>query len=374
MWKAVTTVLIGSVLTLVTLGIVMLTSTSQLLGQARHGDPSYFLKRQVIWLALAAIGAFIASRINYHTWRKLAPWLGGLVVLLLALVLVPEIGHEIKGSRRWLKFGPMTFQPSELGKIVLVFMIAWWTARIRDHIREFGKGLVAPLALIGIIAGLIFIEPDFSTAMLVGCIGMVMLFIAGTRLEYLTVTGALGLSGFSIAVMEDAERMRRIIAFIDPYRYADNEGFQLVNGLHAFFLGGGTGVGLGESMQKRYYLPEAHTDFILPIIGEELGLIATLGVLILFALIFFSGLWIAFNAQDLFGRILGAGIATAMGLQAMMNIGVVTGALPTTGLALPFISSGGSNLVISGAMIGILINIARFGRNRPPILDQGLWT
>lgn len=358
MWKT-TSILVGIVLVLVTLGVVMLASTSSIQGDQLFHDPGYFLKRQLIWLAVAFISAFLTSNIDYHYWKPLAVPLALFSVVLLVMVLIPGVGLNIKGSSRWLRVGPANFQPSELAKLATVIFLAWWMARVQRRATELVRGLVIPLVGLGLILGLIFIEPDFGTTMLIGVVGMTLMFIGGTRVSYLIVAASVGLCGFTLAIMQDAERMRRITAFLNPEKYAKDEAFQLLNAIYAFVVGGGAGVGLGQSLQKRFYLPEAHTDFIFAILGEELGLAASLLVIVLFLGLFICGVRISFRAQDQFGKLLGFGLTMMIVLQAAINIGVVTGSLPTKGLPLPFISFGGSSLLMSLAMVGVLVNIAR---------------
>jgi cell division protein FtsW len=251
-------------------------------------------------------------------------------------------------------------------------------ARIQRHADELWKGMIVPLGILGVNLLLIFIEPDFGTTLLIATVGMAMMFVAGVKFSYLLVAALAGLTGFFLAVMRNAERMRRIIAFLNPEKYARHEAYQLWNAIYAFVIGGGTGVGLGQSLQKRFYLPEAHTDFIFAIIGEELGLAASLLVVVLFLAILICGIRISLHAPDGFSRLLGFGLTLMITLQAVINIAVVTGCMPTKGLPLPFISFGGSSMIISMAMIGILINIGRAGITdedieRRAIKDRGHW-
>ena len=327
MWKTAS-VLIAIVSILVTLGIVMLASTSGVRGETVFKDSTYFVKRQAVWLALSALVAAAAAGMDYRRWRTLAVPLFLLSVVLLAVVLVPGIGHRIKGSSRWLKCGPMNFQPSELAKFCVVVALAWWVARVQRHMGELKRGVVIPLAVLAVVLGLVFFEPDFGTAVLIAAVGFSVLFVGGARAGYLLVAAAAGLVAFILAVMQDAERAGRVLVFLDPWKYEKGEGWQVVNALYAFVVGGGQGVGLGQGMQKHHYLPEAHTDFIFAIVGEELGLAASLLVVVLFLGLFLCGLRISFGAPDLFGRILGFGLTFMITLQAAINIGVVTGCLP----------------------------------------------
>lgn len=357
MWRTAS-VLVGVALILSTLGIIMLASTSLMHGAQQFNDPYFFVKRQAVWLMLALGFGFLASRIDYTFWRTWALPLGGITLLLLVGALLPGIGVTVKGSSRWIRLGPINFQPSELAKISMIICMAWYVSRNKRSIREFWRGLVLPLTLLGLFAGLIFIAPDFGTTMLVGSVGLLLMFVGGTRVGYLAITASLGLAAFAYAVMQDSVRMRRITAFLNPEKYAQDEAFQLLNAIYAFVVGGARGVGFGQSIQKRFYLPESHTDFIFAIIGEEMGLFASLSILLAFALIFVLGMRIAWRAPDFFGKLLALGITCMITLQAAFNIAVVTGAVPTKGLPLPFISYGGSSILMTLVMIGILVNIA----------------
>ncbi|MGA1193531.1 MAG: putative lipid II flippase FtsW [Kiritimatiellia bacterium] len=352
------TAIIAISLILVTLGIVILASTSAIQAEHSYDDATFFLKRQVASLVVAFISGMICMRIPYAYWRRLTPLIGVIAVVLLVLALTPGIGVTLKGSSRWLRLGPFNLQPSEIAKFALIISMARWLAVSQRRITTIKHGLLAPLGILAVFAGLVFAAPDFGTTMLMGVVGFAMMFISGTRISYLIVTSTLAAAGFAVAIMHNQVRMRRILAFLDPEKYAETEAFQLLQAIYAFVVGGLGGVGLGESLQKRFYLPEAHTDFILAILGEELGLFASLAVLLLFVAFFFFGLYISMNAQDLFGRLLAFGITMMITVQAAINIGVVTGVLPTKGLALPFISYGGTSLVMSFAMIGVLVNVA----------------
>ncbi len=353
-----TTFMLGIVLVLSFLGIVMLASASPLYvrGAPFLHDP--YLKRQLISLALGIVLALVAARIPPAWWRRMAVPVAIGVAGILVLVLLPSVGKEVNGSRRWLALGPLTLQPSELAKPAMVFLVAWWMSRIQRCAHELRAGVVIPLAMAALLIGLVFAEPDFGTTMLLGCVTFAMLFAGGARLGYLAIFGTAGAALFAVAILHNEVRMRRILAFLDPERYADKEAYQLMQALNAFAVGGGPGMGLGNSMQKRYYLPEAHTDFIFAILGEELGLAASLGVVLLFGAFLFCGLRIAARAADSFSRLAAFGLTLAISLQAALNIGVVTGRLPTKGLPLPFISYGGTSLMVTLFMVGLLVAIA----------------
>lgn len=365
------TLLTCIVLALIAFGIVMLYSTSS----ARGADPHFYLKRQLAWLMIAVIAGMLVAKIDYHYWYPLAIPVSVVAVILLALVIMPGIRIKINGSYRWLVFGPFRFQPSELGKLAVIIGMSGWMTLFERNNKEFLRGLFYPLLALGLIAGLIFIEPDFGTTFVTVSVGMAIMFTGGTRILYLGVSAFLGLCGFAVAVAQDPVRLARILAFLWPDKYPD-QAYHLGQSKIAFIMGGGLGVGLGNSMQKRLYLPEAHTDFILSIIGEELGFGATFLVLLLFMGIFVCGMTISSRADDLFGRLLAFGLTMMISFQAAINIGVVTGCLPTKGLPLPFISYGGSSMVISVVLIGMLLSVAQYGNKGEatrghPIKDKG---
>jgi cell division protein FtsW len=352
---------IAIVLILTTLGVLILASASS----TERDDATYFVKRQLMWLALAFCAAAFAARFDYQLYRKLAIPASVVTLILLVLVRIPGIGHTVNGSWRWLKLGPITIQPSELAKVAVIMLFAWWIARNQRRIDELKKGILIPFGMLACFAGLIIIEPDFGTTMLVSSVAVCMMFLGGASIAPLLMTGLVGLLGIIILIFQNPERMSRILAFLDPQKYEQDKAWQLINSLRAFASGSQQGwwrgQGFGNSMQKYDYLPEAHTDFIFPIIGEELGLIASVLVVGMYIMLFVLGMRIAFNAKDDFGRMLAFGITLMITIQALINFAVVTGCVPTKGLALPFISYGGSSLVVSGIMIGILVNVAHAG-------------
>jgi cell division protein FtsW len=352
---------IAIVLILTTLGVLMLASASS----AKYDDSAYFWKRQLIWLALSFLMACVAARFDYRLYQKLAIPIAVVSVILLVLVRIPGVGTIINGSYRWLRFGPMTIQPSEISKLAIIILFSWWLARNQRRIDELKRGILIPFGMLGCFAVLLIIEPDFGTTMLVSSVAVFMMFLGGATIAPLLATGLCGLLGVVFLIFQNPERMSRILAFLDPQKYEKDKAWQLINSMRAFAGGDLFGVGFGNSMQKYHYLPEAHTDFIFPIIGEELGLIAVLVVLLLYVTLFVLGLKIAFTAKDDFGRLLAFGITLMITMQVLINFAVVTGCVPTKGLALPFISYGGSSLVISGVMIGILVNVAHAGMHKP---------
>ena len=359
MWKA-PSILVGIVLLLLALGIIMLASASFVKADDVHTDPSYFLKRQLIFLAAALAAGAIAAKVDYHVWQKYWIPVAIFSAALLLIVLIPHVGFKIGGSRRWLKIGGFSFQPSELAKLATVLMLSAWMTEIGRKASLIREGIVKPGAMLAVMLALVFAEPDFGTTVLIAVVGFSLLYVGGARAGVLAIVGTVGVVGFAVAVMHDPVRMGRILAFLMPERYPA-AAYQLKQSVGAFVLGGVGGSGLGLSIQKHFFLPEAHTDFILAIIGEELGLTVSVLVVLLFAGILAAGLMIAFQARDLFGRLLATGLTLMTVVQAAINVGVVTGCLPTKGLPLPFISYGGSSLLMSMIGIGVLVNIASQG-------------
>ncbi len=354
------TILVGIVLLLLALGIVMLASASSVKGNAVYKDANYFLIRQLVWLAAALVAGGITASIDYHRWPRWWIPISVFAGLFLVLVLIPHVGVKINGSYRWLRIGSFSAQPSEFSKFAMVIMMSTWMAKSGARSGTFREGVLKPGLLLGPLLGLVFLEPDYGTTILLAVVGCSIMFSGGSPRRYLALGIVVGLIGFAFAVMHDPVRAGRILAFIEPDKYPA-AAYHLQQSEQAFTLGGVWGVGLGESLQKHFYLPEAHTDFILAIIGEELGLAATVLVVLLFAGFLACGTVISFQAPDPIGRLMGLGFTLMTAIQATINVGVVTGCLPTKGLALPFISYGGSSLIVSMMGVGVLLNIARQG-------------
>ena len=353
------TVLIAAVLILVTAGLVMLFSASMV----RYENSEYFVLRQLVWMMVALLAAVVCARIDFHWVRNVALPLAALCAVALVLVRIPGIGRDINGSWRWIRLGPLTVQPSEFAKIGMILASAWWISRRRRYMHTFKRGILVPMLGLGLFACLLLVEPDFGSTVLTSLVIVTLLYVGGVRPAHLAGFGVAGAFCFSVLLLQNSNRMGRIFAFLDPEKYAQGEAWQLINALNAFAAGGAYGTGLGNSIQKYYYLPEAHTDFIFPIIGEELGLIATLIIILLFMVVFVCGLRIASRANDDFGRFTALGCTLMITLQALINLAVVTGSMPTKGLALPFISYGGSSLLVCASMIGLLVNVAHTARS-----------
>ncbi len=347
---------------LVVFGLVMLFSTSGPQGEKIAGNPYYFVQRQAAWLVVGLVAAFVGAKVDYRVWLKVAWPVLGVVLVLLALVYVPGIGLSVKGSRRWLHLPlGLSFQPSELAKFAAINALAAWYGTKRRERGGFVGGLVIPGAILGSLLALIVFETDFGATVLIGATGGLMMFVAGAPVLFLVPAGAAAVGVLGWMISKNPERMGRILAFRNPEQYAQGEAFQLMNALYAFVAGGLGGAGLGQSLQKKFYLPEAHTDFIFAIIGEELGLFFSVGVVALFVVFLLCGIRISGRAPDVGGRLLAFGITALVSLQAAINVGVVTGRLPTKGLPLPFISFGGTSLMATLFMTGVLLNVARQG-------------
>src|SRR4051812_1344368 len=347
-----------AVLGLLVIGIIMLFSTSAFARES-HGDVYAFVKRQAVWLVVGFVVCVVAALVDYHFWQR-TWWLWfGLALLTLALCFVPHVGLRLNGSRRWLGLGPVSFQPSETAKLAVVFFLGDWFARHEKNSGHPLYGFILPLAIILPLLALILAEVDLGTTALIGATAFVIMFIAGTNPILLGGIAVAAFGGILFIATQMSERMGRLAAFLDPQRFKDDAGLQQMQALIAWGSGGMDGLGLGNGRQKMLYLPYAHTDFIFPMIGEELGLRISLLVVFLFVVVVVCGMMIALHAKDRFGLLLGSGIISLIGLQAAVNMGVTTSLLPNKGLSLPFISYGGSNLVECLFGVGLLLSIYR---------------
>ena len=361
MRKTLTTLSL-TVVTLLGLGIVLLATASTVRAQGLYADPHFFFKRQLMWLAMSVGVAYVASRFDYHWWKEypiLSVGFYAVVVVGLMLVFVPHIGGKVKGSFRWLNLGPLRLQPSEFAKLVIVVVMAVWMDRIGWRVRQFLKGALYPSAGLGIMMALLAAEPDFGSTMVVAVAGGALMFVTGTRLWHLLLIGCMGLPPLLLVIATNANRMERIKAWLSGEESGSAAAYQLQQAILAFKNGGPWGVGFNQSIQKYNYLPEAHTDFIFAIGGEEFGFIFSVGVLLAYAVLLVCGILISMRAPDRLGRLLAFGMTLLLVFQAAFNIGVVTGCLPTKGLALPFISYGGTNLITALFAIGTLFNVGK---------------
>lgn len=344
---------------LIIIGVVMVYSSSAVVAGEKFNDPYFYLKRQMLWVFIGFIALRMAKSVDYHLLEKYAyPILLGSFLLLIA-VMIPGLGKEVGGARRWLSFGGANFQPSEIAKIAIIIFIAKSLVKRSDQLKNFAYGYLPNVIVLGFFFVPILFQPDFGTALIIGIVALLMLYIAGIRTRFLIYSG-LAVIPLVISAVTGAEyRMRRIFAFIDPWQDPSDTGFQAIQSFYAFGRGGIWGVGLGDGSQKLFYLPEAHTDFIFSVIGEELGLVGALCIVILFGTFIWRGFAAALNARDPFGTHVAVGITLLVGIQAFINMGVAIGLLPTKGLTLPFISMGGSSLVALMMSAGILLNISQ---------------
>lgn len=362
-------VILVCVSALLAIGLAVLFSASS----RAVGGATAYLYKQLIFLALAIGGGWVMARVDLEQLRKFA-WIVGVVAMVgLLLVLIPHIGISVKGSRRWLGLGGVRLQVSEFAKLAMVFCLSHYLALNQNKLHDFVKGFVTPCAIIGGFALLILREPDFGTALLTGAIGMGLLFLAGGRLLFLIPSVALALMAFAALVINNPNRLYRLMAYLDVEGNRTEGSYQLWQSILAFAAGGIDGVGLGNGRQQQSFLPEAHTDFIFAILGEEMGLIFTLLVVSLFVTIFIAGLMHVRRAPNLFQFLVVTGCLLLICLQAIVNLAVVTGLVPTKGMSLPFISAGGSNLLLMGLLVGIIINSARtWARPRPLVRKRAL--
>jgi cell division protein FtsW len=352
--------LVAAIGILIVIGCVMLFSTSAF-AQDSRGNQYFFIRRQFIWLGVGVVACIVAANLDYHFWRRTCWWWYGAALILLMLCFVPHIGLCIKGSHRWLNLGVASFQPSELGKLAAICALAAWFAREDVEAASFVRGFIVPCVIVAGPLVLIAPEVDMGATGLVGATALGIMFVAGVRLLLLApiVIGGLGVGYFAATHLQ--ERLGRLMAFMDLEKYRLGAGLQQYQALIAFGSGGVDGLGLGNSRQKLAYLPEAHTDFIFSIIGEELGLRVTLLIVFCYIILIVCGVLVAMNSRDRFGMLMGFGMVVIIALQAAVNIGVNTALLPNKGLPLPFVSYGGSNMAFCLLCVGILINIYRQG-------------
>ncbi|MBL7084852.1 MAG: putative lipid II flippase FtsW [Candidatus Omnitrophica bacterium] len=347
------------VVTLICIGVVFVYSSSAIFSYDRYHSTTFFLKHHLFHLLIGVVLTTFTMILDLGVIRRWVRPLFILSALLLILVFVPQLGREVGGARRWLKFGIFSFQPSELAKWATVLFFADLLAKRQEKLSAFMRWWLLPLIILGIVCGLILMQPDLGSAVALGTVGVLLFFIAGIRFSYVVSLALLLLSTLYFSILNVPYRRRRILAFLNPWADAKGVGFQIIQSYLALGLGGLWGVGLGMSRQKLFYLPAAHTDFIFSIIGEELGLVGTFSILMLFMLFLWQGIKISLRSTDFFIQLLSFGITVTIVLSACVHIGVVCGAVPTKGLPLPFISYGGSSLVFNMMAVGLLLNAAR---------------
>ncbi|MGY0692297.1 stage V sporulation protein E [Virgibacillus sp. FSP13] len=352
--------LLGVILALLLVGIVMVYSSSYVWAEYKYGDSIFYLKRQLLFTGVGLVGMFFIMAIPYGTWHKYAKVILFSCFVLLLLVLVPGIGMTRGGAQSWIGVGAFSIQPSEFMKLGLIIYLSVYLATNQKYITSFKKGFLPSLLLVFTVFGLIMLQPDLGTGVVLVLTCMVLIFTAGAKLSHFIGLGGLGLVGFLLLIISAPYRINRITAFLNPWEDPQNTGFQIIQSLYAIGPGGLMGLGLGESIQKYFYLPEPQTDFIFAILGEELGFIGGTVVIGLFGLLFWRGIKISLAAPDPFGRFLALGIVSMLTIQVMINISVVIGLIPVTGITLPFLSYGGSSLTLTLCSVGVLLNVSRY--------------
>lgn len=361
--KRIDPLIVGITLALSLGGLVMVFSASGVMAENKFTNATYYLQRQIVWMVLGFSVLLIGSLIDYRQWKQWIPMVvGGCVV---GLLLVLAVGPQINGARRWLALGFFSIQPTEMAKLGVVLYLAAFLSNPQRRVTDWQRGFLPPVAMVAIICGLIVVEPDLGSTVVIGLVFVGMMYLAGARLSHLGYLGVPMILGVCALIWMSPERWERMTTFLNPFADRQGAGYQLVQSILALENGGLFGVGLGQGKQKLMFLPEGHTDFVLALVGEELGLIGTCGLLALFAILVCKGFRVAALAPDLFGRYLALGITMLLGIQALINAGVVSGLLPTKGLTLPLVSYGGSSLLVTMLALGILLSVARQGRADP---------
>ncbi|WLR52249.1 stage V sporulation protein E [Bacillus tianshenii] len=355
-------VLVLATFLLLTVGLIMVYSASAIWADYKFDDSFFFAKRQLLFAGVGIVAMFFMMNVDYWTWRTHSKLLLLVCFGLLLVVLIPGVGLVRGGARSWLGVGAFSIQPSEFMKLAMIAFLAKYLSEHQKKITSFKRGLVPSLGLVMTAFGLIMLQPDLGTGTVLVGTCVVMIYTAGARISHFVALGVVGLAGFVGLIASAPYRIKRITSFLDPWQDPLGSGFQIIQSLYAIGPGGLLGLGLGKSRQKFFYVPEPQTDFIFSIIAEELGFIGGTFVLLLFAVLLWRGIRIALGAPDLFGSFLAVGIVSMIAIQVMINIGVVTGLMPVTGITLPFLSYGGSSLTLILVAIGILLNISRYAR------------
>ncbi|MBI2849048.1 MAG: putative lipid II flippase FtsW [Chloroflexi bacterium] len=352
--------LLGVVLVLLVLGLQMVYSSSLGFALSQYNDATYLVVKQGMWAVAGGVLLLIAMKVDYHRWRTYSV-LGMFMALgILVLIFIPGIGVSFYGASRWLKLGPLPpFQPSEFVKLATILYVSVWLVGRGERLKDLSAGLVPFVLMVGLVGGLILLQPDMGTAILIVLVTCTLFFTAGASLRHVLILAAVGIVAGVALTIGVEYRHTRFEAFLDPWKDPKGYGFQIIQSLVAFGSGGLGGIGLGASRQKFFYIPAPHTDAIFAIIGEELGFIGSMIVMVLFAALAYKGFRIALKAPDDLGKLFATGITCLLIFQALINIGGITKSIPFTGITLPFISYGGSSLAISMASIGILLNIAK---------------
>ncbi|OEH84711.1 stage V sporulation protein E [Desulfuribacillus stibiiarsenatis] len=344
------------------IGVIVVYSSSAVLSLANSGDSFYFAKRQLLWAIIGVIAMLGIMKYDYWKWQSLAPKILIGCYFFLLIVLIPGIGSVRNGARSWIDLGFMSLQPAEFAKLGTIIFLSYWLSRNQDKITDFKRGFLPPLGICVMTFGIIMLQPDLGTGSVLFLTGMIIIFTAGAKLKHLFGIASLAVPAFVALVFIAPYRIKRLTSFLDPWGDPLNTGYHIIQSLYAIGPGGLMGLGLGRSRQKFFYLPEPQTDFIFSILAEELGFIGGSLVICLFILLIWRGMRVAITAPDLFGTFLATGITGMVAVQVIINIGVVTGSFPVTGITLPFISYGGSSLVLMLCSIGVLLNISKYSR------------
>lgn len=354
--------LLGIILTLLIIGVVMVYSSSYVWAEYKYEDGFFFAKRQLLFAGVGVIAMFIMMQVPYHAIQKYINVILVVCFILLILVLIPGIGLVRGGARSWIGIGAFSIQPSEFMKLGLIIYLSAYLSVKQKFITSFKKGFLPSILLVFTAFGLIMLQPDLGTGVVLVATCMLMIYISGARLLHFFSLAAIGLIGFVLLIASAPYRIKRITAFLNPWEDPLGDGFQIIQSLYAVGPGGLLGTGLGKSLQKYFYLPEPQTDFIFAIIGEELGFIGGTFVILLFVLLFWRGLRVAILAPDGFSRLLALGIVFMLTIQVMINISVVIGLIPVTGITLPFLSYGGSSLTLTLLSVGMLLNVSKYSK------------
>lgn len=350
-------VLLISIIIISLFGALMIYSSSYIWAEYKFNDPYKYLKSQIIFLVIGYIAMYITNKISYHKYKILSNYILGICILLLALVLIPGVGTVRNGSRSWFGIGGFGIQPSEFTKLGLIIFTAKYLTNNERNLKDIKKGVLPILGVLFLVFGLIMLEPDFGTGVVIVVTIVALLFISGVKMNFFIKIGVLGLLGVTILIIIAPYRLKRILSFLNPWSDPLGSGFQIIQSLYAIGPGGLLGLGFGNSIQKHFYLPEPQTDFIFSIISEEFGFMGILIVALLFITIIYSSFKIAIKCEDHFGKYLSFGITFGLAFQTLLNLMVVTGLIPVTGVTLPFLSYGGSSLIISMIEVGILLNV-----------------
>lgn len=343
---------------LLAMGTIMVFSSSAAYAYSRFGDTYYFLKRQLIWLAVGFVAMMVTANFDYRRYAKMSPWLIGITLVLL--ILTALVGFELNGAKRWLGTSSFSFQPSEILKITLIMFLAYVMSKNYRKMGTFLTGFIMPIAITGSFALILYKQPHMSCALIIVAVTAIMMVLAGTKIRYFAAAVAAMIPVIIGIVLKMPYIMERVLTFLDPFADTSDSGYQIIQSLYAIGSGGLFGRGIGRSLQKYLYLPEPYNDFILSILAEELGFVGVVAVIFLFGLLIWRGFRVANNAPDRFGSLMAAGITALIAVQVVINIAVVTSSMPVTGMPLPFFSYGGTSLVFLMADMGILLNISRY--------------